>query len=454
MLLDLQSLAELLRVNPSWVQSRLATSHADRIPHIRLGRYPRFDPDSEEFKTWLARHRVESYDGAHSEVEVTKRTYQRGRVEKRKRVTRTYYVLRYRLRDGARWIEKTEELDASTPRDASTEADTRMLEINQINNVRATSAPRLLPFNLFIKTFWNQYTARLKPSTRYSYESILDTWIIPAFGDLHIQNITPAAITELLNTLAGKSLSTKYLINVYALLRVMFEVAVEYSLIESSPVRRKLHRPQLQDKREKPALSAEQVSAVLANVPADHRALFVLLSITILRIGELLALRWFNLDFPSRSLSITHNLWRGQLVTPKTRASEKTFRLPRPVLAVLETHRAVCSRTAPEDFIFSRLDGRPLDQDLLREQIYYPALKAAGIQPEPRTHGFHLLRHSGASILYQLTHDLKLVQSHARHAQVSTTGDIYVHLGDEVSDEAGEILADAILPKMRLVKQK
>ena len=453
MLLDLQSIAERLRVKPSWVQTRLSRSHADRIPHIKLGRYPRFDPESDEFKAWLARHQMAGYDGAQlGETDLTKRTYPRGRIEKRKRVARTYYVLRYRLRDGSRWIEKTEELEAGTLRDARTEGDRRMAEINQINNV--TTASRAVTFSLFIKTFWSQYATRLKPSTRYSYQSILDSWIIPAFSELPIQTITPADITDLLNTLAGKSLSAKYLTNVYALLRVMFEVAIEYSLIESSPVRRRLHRPQGVEKKEKPALSAEQVSAVLAHIPTDHRALFVLLSITILRIGELLALRWSNLDFKGRTLTITHNLWRGQLVTPKTRASEKTFRLPRPVLAVLEIHRAASSRTGADDFIFSRSDGRPLDQDLLREGVFYPALKAAGINPESRTHGFHLLRHSGASILYQLTHDLKLVQSHARHAQVSTTGDIYVHLNSEAMDEAGEILAEAILPKFRLVKSK
>lgn len=448
MLIELQELASMLHVKPSWIQQRLSKTHTDRIPHIKLGRYPRFDPDSPEFKLWLDQHQVSRYDAAQSESDMVKRSYQQGRVEKKKRLKRSYYVLRYRLREGSRWIEKSEELEADNLRDARKEADDRMLEINQLNNVTSNGkAARALTFGLFVKSHWLTYTERLKPSTRYSYDSILETWIIPEFRDRTIRSIEPLHVTELLTKLRSESLSTKYLLNVYGLLRVMFEVALEYNLIDSSPVRRKLHRPQLTEKKEKPALIAEEVATVLANIPAEYRALFVLLSITILRIGELLALRWMNLDMEARTLSITHNLWRGELTTPKTRASEKTFKLPSAVFAVLEAHRAACSKTSPGDFIFSRVDGRPLDPDLLREQIYYPALKAAKIELPARQHGFHLLRHSGASILYQLTRDLKLVQSHARHAQMSTTGDIYVHLDNRVSDEAGEILAQAIFPE-------
>lgn len=371
-------------------------------------------------------------------------SYQKGRVERRKTKTRSYWVLRYRLRDDkGKWRDMWEQLhtSGSNLRDARKEADSRMVEINTINN----GSHQSLSFGLFTTSRWNHYVERLKPSTRYSYESILDTWILPAFTDRLLDRIEPGEVSDLLHKLEVKGVSAKYRLNVYALLKVMFEVAVEYSLVKVSPVRRKLHRPET-ERRAKPALTAEQVTKVLSNVPAEYRALFVLLSITILRSGEVLALRWFNVDFGAETLSISHSLCRGQLGTPKTKASVKTFRLPAALLVILKAHRAAASHTEPEDFIFCRVDGSPLDQDHLREGVLYPALKASGIEPQPHTHGFYLLRHSGASILYALTKDLKQVQAHARHANVSTTGDIYVHLDERIDGEAGEILAGAILP--------
>lgn len=450
-MVDLAALAELLGVRPSWIQARLSLSHPDRIPHVKLGRYPRFDPDSPEFQTWLAAHQRNGYDpgrlsetnGPTQEATMARSSYQKGRVERRKTKTRAYWVLRYRLRDDkGKWRDMWEQLQTSSPflRDARKEADTRMVEINAINNGTHQS----LSFGLFTKSRWKHYAERLKPSTRYSYESILDTWILPAFTDLLLDRIEPGDITDLLHKLEVKGVSAKYRLNVYALLKVMFEVAVEYSLVKVSPVRRKLHRPET-ERRAKPALTAEQVTKVLSNVPVEYRALFVLLSITILRSGELLGLRWFNVDFGAETLSITHSLWRGHLGTPKTKASVKTFRLPAALLTILKAHRTAASHTEPEDFIFCRVDGSPLDQDHLREVVLYPALRASGIEPQARTHGFHLLRHSGASILWALTKDLKQVQSHARHASATTTADIYIHQDERIDGEAGELLARAIL---------
>src|SRR5207245_1457833 len=81
------------------------------------------------------------------------------------------------------------------------------------------------------------------------------------------------------------------LLNVYSLLQHMFEVATEYDLIPSNPVRKKLHRPRYKAK-EKPALTPNQVGAILAKVPAEWYAFVLAMALTSVRIGELIAIQW------------------------------------------------------------------------------------------------------------------------------------------------------------------
>jgi len=124
-------------------------------------------------------------------------------------------------------------------------------------------------------------------------------------------------VTLFLGKLDQKGLSGPYKQVIYQLLNTLFETAVAHDLIARSPLRRKLHRP-VADRKEKPILTADQIRSVIEAVEAKHRALFVCVALTGLRIGELLGLRWCDLDFEERTLKVSRSLWRSQLMTPKT----------------------------------------------------------------------------------------------------------------------------------------
>jgi len=323
------------------------------------------------------------------------------------------------------------------------------VEVNSTNN---SPQPLALTFENFTSTLWEAYlkNRQIKPSTVYSYRSMLANFILPEFGKKEMSQIRPADITVFLVKAETDGASTKYRLNLYSLLKVMFEVAVEYELVTVSPVRRKIHRPQYKA-RKKPALTAEEIRQVLENIPASHKALFITIALTGQRIGELLALRWADVDFTTQRLSIRSNLWRGTFVKPKTEASERTLPLPTVLRNILLDHRQNTRYTDAEDFIFCKADGSACDPDHLRNQVLYPALQAAGIKRASRSHGFHLFRHSAGSIVHSLTRDLKQAQELLGHAHVSTTSDIYVHLDDEVAKETVEALARAIIPNCSLI---
>lgn len=170
-----------------------------------------------------------------------------------------------------------------------------------------------------------------------------------------------------------------------------------------------------------------QVRLLLDQVESEYRLFLLLIVVTGLRLSEALALRWQDLDESTGTLSITHRMWRGRLGPPKTRKSRARIQHASELVEAVVCLREASGFNAPEDLIFCRSDGLPLDPDYLRKEVLYPAMNRAGIKRGLRTHGFHILRHTAASLLHERTHDLKGVQEFLRHSQIGTTADIYVH---------------------------
>jgi len=99
---------------------------------------------------------------------------------------------------------------------------------------------------------------------------------------------------------------------------------------------------------------------------------------------------------------------------------------------------------ADSDFIFCKADGGPCDPDWVRENVLYPAMDRAAIDRGKRTHGFHIFRHTGGSIVRTVTGDMKLAQLQLGHSRMSTTSGIYVHTNEQDIQRAGEALAETI----------
>jgi len=138
---------------------------------------------------------------------------------------------------------------------------------------------------------------------------------------------------------------------------------------------------------------------VLQEIPNEHRLIFVLDVVIAVRAGELLGLRWLDFRPERQTLSISSSVWRGRLDTPKTEASVRPVHILSSVVELLKAHHEAASFSRDEDSIFARSDGRPYDQDHLRNMVLYPAIKRAGIKRESRSYGFHLFRHTVGSIV-------------------------------------------------------
>jgi hypothetical protein len=122
-------------------------------------------------------------------------------------------------------------------------------------------------------------------------------------------------------------------------------------------------------------------------------------SLSLLAKGIVLVARRIN--FNEQKLEIRQALWDGQLVAPKTTGSVRTIYFGTALSLALTVQVQNSIHSAPEDFVFCRLDGSPLNPDVLRRDVLYPMLDRLGISRTSRASGFHTFRHSAASIVNQ-----------------------------------------------------
>src|SRR5205085_6696813 len=114
------------------------------------------------------------------------------------------------------------------------------------------------------------------------------------------------------------------------------------------------------------------------------------------------------------------------------------------ISALLLAHRDGSLFQSDNDYIFCQPDGQPLPYQTCLDHLRI-AMKKAEIKVEKGKYGFHIFRHSAGTLLYEKSRDLKLVQGTLRHSDVSTTSNIYAHLGDKVLGEGSQILTTEII---------
>jgi len=210
-----------------------------------------------------------------------------------------------------------------------------------------------------------------------------------------------------------------------------------------------LVEPPAKVRHELKPLSAEQVRAFLASVADDRLApLYESVVALGMRQGELLALRWSDVDLEAGKVTVRHTLRRGvrTLADPKTDASKRTLHLGS-VATTLRTHRTRqledrmrAGRSWQDgDFVFTTKLGEPLDTSTVT-RAFQAALRRAGL-PRQR---FHDLRHAFATLHLEAGEELIVVSRMLGHSTISTTADVYAHVTPAMLDRTAERM-DGIL---------
>lgn len=265
-------------------------------------------------------------------------------------------------------------------------------------------------------------------STVATYRRYLNRHILPRWETVRASDMEPLEIQNWLLQLRKQSgLANSTLVKIRNIMLVIFKHGQRCGFLsrtqEANPMI--FVRQSCASDYEPVVLTLAQCVDILSNLGDMHRVLVLADAATGLRISEILALRWSDVDWENSSIRVTRAYVYGKFGPPKSRASKRPVPLHPLLAALLEAWRKETLYPGEEDFIFPslRLKGKkPPRANMLVANHLQPAARKAGIVGQV---GFHTLRRTLASVLVANGNDPKLVQELLRHANVKTTLDIY-----------------------------
>jgi integrase len=288
--------------------------------------------------------------------------------------------------------------------------------------------------------------------TQESYTSIIERHLIPDLGkisliDLQAQNIQGYYAKKLSEGRAdGKGgLSARSVLYHHRILSKALDYAVKMGMVVRNVV--KVVEPPRVARVAMQTLSAEEVSRFLDVArDTDYYVYFATLLYTGLRRGELLALRWRNLDLGSGKLSVietAYKLGNGEyrIKEPKTPQSRRTVILPPSLVELLKVYRfdqellriQMGISLNADDFVFIRLDGSPINPSAIT-LAFRRIIKKAGLKGIR----IHDLRHTHATLMLKAGIHPKVVSERLGHANIGITLDIYSHVLPGLQEAAAE----------------
>ena len=299
---------------------------------------------------------------------------------------------------------------------------------------------------------WLENTARpsVRASTYESYSGVVRHHLIPDLGRIRLSRLTPDEVQEMLNRKLEAGLSPRRVDYLRGILHRALNQALRWGLVGRNVAG--LVRSPKQVRYEIHPLDPDEVKVLLAEVRGDRlEALFALAIATGMRRGELLGLRWEDVDLSRRVLHVRRALERYdgayRLVEPKSSRGVRSISLPSFAVDALDRQRAL--QEAERDragsvwtewgLVFTTQIGLPLDGSMVTHTLHRH-LRSAGL----RHQRFHDLRHACASLLLAEGINPRVVMEILGHSQVSLTLNTYSHvipsLGRDAADRLESLL--------------
>ncbi len=286
----------------------------------------------------------------------------------------------------------------------------------------------------------------VKPITYECYERLLRLHLLPALGRVKLKALTPTHVRALYREKLDSGLSAASVQRVHALLHKALKQAVDDGLIPRN-VSEAVKAPK-QTRREIRYLTLQQAHALLGAVSEDRlEALYVLAIHTGLRQGELLGLKWEDVDLDAGVLGVRRTLSAAKsgpaFTTPKNNKSRSVRLTPRAAQA-LRDHRERQSKERmrlaglwqDHGLVFTTQVGTPLNRHNIVSRSFKPLLRRAGLQDIP----FHALRHSFATLMLSAREHPKVVQEMLGHSGINVTLDFYSHVLPDMQEQATDRL--------------
>ncbi len=297
----------------------------------------------------------------------------------------------------------------------------------------------------------------LEPSTIRGYEQVVRVHLVPALGHLRLDRLTPLDVDHLLHEKERAGLSAQTCANVRSVLRSAISFAVRKGIVARNVV--KLSEPVKTRTYEATYLTRAEAAAFLEAARGDRLEALYSVAIPLgLRQGEILGLRWSDIDLEARQLHVRTQLQfvkgTGFVLKEPKWHSRRTIVLPDITIRALRAHKIrqaeerLRAGTAWQDhgLVFTTGLGTPVSATNLLKRSFYPILARAGIGRHVR---FHDLRHSAATLLLTMGVPLKVVAGVLGHSTTRVT-ERYAAVVPELAREAAAAMDRALLSQQAL----
>ena len=335
---------------------------------------------------------------------------------------------------------------------------TRAEAVAKLHAVQEGLAKGIVPSSdlLTIRVFLEEWLEGIRPSVEFNsarrYADHVRS-IIDILGSRHLTKLSVEDIRHLHGGLLSAGYAPATVRMVHTLLHQALKDAMAQGLVARNVT--ELIRPPKSDPAEMHPLTREQVRVFLTR-SQSHRlhALFLLALASGLRLGELMALSWNDIDFARGILTVNHSAYfkTGSSIvikSPKTKKSRRSIRLDAQVMAELKAHRARQNQERlaagpvwlDRNLVFSNEGGVYLYPTAIR-RVFKRLLRACEL-PAIRIHD---LRHTAATLMLAKGVNIKVVSEMLGHSNVAITLTVYAHVTESMQEQAamamGQILFD------------
>jgi integrase len=374
----------------------------------------------------------------------SRQRYQHGALIKKKRADgHTDWVLRYRvtLPDGSRAqrqavVGTTEQY--RTESQAQKAANEVRVGVNNQQPSAAAPTVRDLAWHFKDRELRDE-NERRSWSTKTNYKDMIDLWILPRWETTPLMAIKAHEVEAWLESIKSLANPTKQRIrNVFS---VMFSHAQRFEFVPVGHNPIKLVRQTGKRSRIPDILDASEIHQLWHYSQPRERAAIAMEFGNGLRVSEGFALRWVDIDFEEATAAVTKGIVKGHLGDVKTEVSKKLVPLHWYQIEALKAWRAVAPYPEDNDWVFGshRTKGkRPYWPDMVLKRCIRPLAVKLGIK---KRIGWHTFRRSYASLLKRNGADVKVVQELLRHANITTTMNLYAQA---FSDEARSAQSNVI----------
>ena len=293
------------------------------------------------------------------------------------------------------------------------------------------------------------YAQTVKETSFYQFKRCMESKVLPVLGDVYLDKITPQLCQKAVNQWARKYPTGFERVTIWA--SKVLKYAFKIGLIDSNPFDRVI-KPKKPAKKKKDNFYTKDELETFLNGARDagmmKYTLFRLLAFSGMRIGELIALEWSDVDFFRKTVSISKTLTldkKGKFTvgSPKTASSNRTIMLDDETMNTLQKWRAEQSRRIvylgkpKNDLIFPSEYGEHFSSTTVMNWNKKIAEKQ-GL----RKIGLHGFRHTHASLCFEAGLTMQDVKDRLGHSNISTTMDIYTHVTKSRKEDSVQQLAN------------